>query len=148
MTTPTREHVTRQLWVEWRLIPEGFTYGTTETVYGTIPKHLAARQWPGQDVSEYEVRPDDSYSTGRTDKPDGRWTWTLTGELVVSGVPGPIAAVNGAIAAVIDQSPRAIAARLSCPVCRGPVPRQPGHRQRVYCSPVCKREQERIARTG
>ena len=136
MTTQTREHVTRQLWATWNLIAS--PYGVTETSYGTIPRHLAARQWPGRDVSMYQERPDDTYPTGRSDKPDGRWRWTLTGAPVIPGVPGPIA-TEGAIATPI-------ATRLSCPVCRGPVPRQEGHRQRIYCSPECKLEQQRVAR--
>ena len=139
----TKERVTRELWATWNLI--AVPYGAKETIYGTIPRHLAARQWPGQDVSMYRERPDSTYPTGQTDKPDGRWRWTLTGEPVIPGVPGPIA-TGGAIATRADLSQQPIATRLSCPVCRGPIAQEPGHRQRVYCSPACKRVQQRAAR--
>ena len=123
MTTQTREHVTRQLWATWNLIPADAPYGMKETVYGSIPRHLAARQWPGRDVSMYQERPDDTYPTGRTDKPDGRWTDINRGQ---------------------DQ-PRTPTAdiRLSCPVCRDPISHVEGKVKRVFCSDRCRKKAAR-----
>jgi hypothetical protein len=124
------ERITRTLWAEWPDIPSDQDYGDLKTRNGlTIARHLAARQWPGRSVSQYPERPDDSYPTGMTDKPDGRWK-------AVRDIPK-----ESRTEEIAHTESRT---KLMCPVCRVKELVRPARgRMPTFCSNKCRMQAAR-----